>query len=95
MNITFDMPMEMRARYLNRRAEDARKLQAALRNKDLKMFFELGTQISSTAANFGFPQLERAAVSLMLAADPNRSGDLNQAVEEFADCLVRLNAELN
>ncbi len=50
--------------------------------------------MSSTASNFGFPELEAIAAVLVRAADEKAHVNAGDVLEDFADCLVGLSADV-
>lgn len=67
--MSFEIPADLRQKYLERRAQDLVTLRHALEISSFEDFKRIGHQLRGNAASYGYMELEAIAIQLELAAD--------------------------
>lgn len=78
---------EARKRYVERRQKDFETLSAALLTGELGPIQRIGHQLKGNAASFGYPELEKVAIALELAAEAGDFAEAARQLEQFKQWL--------
>jgi HPt (histidine-containing phosphotransfer) domain-containing protein len=79
----FEVPTELRKKYLERRRQECENCRQALQTSDFAYLEKVGHQIKGNAASFGFDTLGGIAESLEEAALSHRYEDAQKALLEL------------
>jgi len=70
--------------YLNKRREDARRIQAALERSDYDTIRDLGHKMSGTGGGYGFPRITEIGSAMEAAAKQKNAGAIRAQIEELS-----------
>ena len=86
----YDIPEEVRTKYIERRRLDLMTCKDALKQLEFKIISHLGHQIQGNAAMYGFAGLGEIAVDLEYYANKKELENLNLALGRFEKFLTEL-----
>lgn len=78
---SLDIPIEVRKRYLERRAQDVETLRKQARENEFEEFCRVGHQLKGNAASFGYPELEKIGVDLESAGQARDLASAKRALD--------------
>ena len=80
----FDVPLESRIRYLQRRQDELHKLSQAQNEELFELAKKMGHQIKGNAINFGFETLTTFAEQMEKASIRREESEIRRAQNEIA-----------
>jgi len=86
----YEIPKELRVKYLERRWDDLKNCQEALSNKDFDFLSRLGHQLKGNAATYGFEQLGLLAIRLEESAKLKNMTEITSILNLFKDYLQNI-----